>query len=55
MELPVVEISFLGVLRRVNMHKIAMTVSSIRTRPAMAIPTAKLRCEMQILYGSSSA
>jgi len=48
----VVDASFLR-RRRASRIKIAAITANIKTRPAIAIPMAKLRCEMQMLFGSS--
>jgi hypothetical protein len=50
MEDPVVERFF---LRRFETRiMMATTTAVIRIRPAIAIPMAKLRCEMQNVFGS---
>ena len=50
MEEPVVERFFL--LRLDTRIMMAMTTAVIKMRPAMAIPMAKLLCEMQKVFGS---
>jgi hypothetical protein len=48
----VVDTSFLR-LRRASRIKMVAITASMSTRPATAMPMAKLRCEMQMLFGSS--
>lgn len=49
MELPVVDMSLRGLRLLVNIIITAMMVNNMSIKPAMAMPTAKLRCDIQML------
>lgn len=51
MDEPVVDMVLCRLL--VSRTKIAATTASMRIRPAIAMPIAKLLCDMQKLFGSS--
>lgn len=51
MDEPVVDTVLCRLL--VSSTKIAATTASMRIRPAIAMPMAKLLCDMQKLFGSS--
>lgn len=51
MDEPVVETLLCRLLA--NSTKMAATTASMRIRPAIAMPMAKLLCDMQMLFGSS--